>query len=97
MATEFQARIGASRLKVLQFSKYAPPDAPGVVRYLTRKELLDEVNRRAAPEWQWSSPSSPGGFRTPGTAHRQASIHVNVLKPRDVRKVDPTFATRLEP
>ena len=81
--------LGASKLKVLQFSlwRMTSSDAAPVVRFLTRKELLDEVNSQSINPLSVTSP--------PGSKRQQSSV--SALRPRDVRKVDPMFATRLEP
>ena len=73
------------RLRVMQFSRH---ERDGIERLLTRKELLDEVN--AAASWGALGPS-----RSTSLKRQQSTI--NILRPRDVRKVDPSFATRLEP
>ena len=79
----------ASRLSVLQFSK---DDTIGRQRQITRKELLDECNSQA-----WLQ--SPALLATPPSPHRQASsvTQQQLLRARDLRKIDPAFASRLEP
>ena len=80
-------RVGAQReakLRVMQFSRRSALDAKPVERKLSRKDLLDEINAQQ----RGSQPPSPA---------RQASLSANIIRPRDVRKVDPAFATRLEP
>lgn len=76
-----------AKLRVQQFCKADPHNSR--TRLLTRKELMDEVNSLSI------SSAHFGWSRSPG--QRNAKVDHNVLRPRDVRKVDPTFATRLEP
>lgn len=52
---------------------------------------MDEVNSLSV------SSAHFGWSRSPGQRNGQGRVDHNVLRPRDVRKVDPTFATRLEP
>ena len=75
-------------LKVQQFSKAEKTTSAswGHIRYMTRKELLDEINAlNSTAEDHVSSPSI------------RQSAHLRNANLRDVRKVDPTFSTRLEP
>lgn len=92
MQMQSAGKLGAQReakLKVCVFSKNAAPDAAPVVRMLSRKDLLDEINAQAqAGAAMFTYPPSP--------ARQQSTTH-NLIKPRDIRKVDPAFATRLEP
>ena len=76
-----------TRLKVQQFSKSDRSSSAGWgrIRYMTRKELLDEAN--ALNSSAHDSTLSPS-VRRP---------NANLLRARDVRKVDPNFSTRLEP
>jgi hypothetical protein len=76
-----------AKLRIQQFYKADPHNSR--TRLLTRKELMDEVNSLTV------SSAHFGWSRSPG--QRNAKVDHNVLRPRDVRKVDPTFATRLEP
>uniref|UniRef100_A0A6U7CDN6 Magnesium transporter n=1 Tax=Haptolina brevifila TaxID=156173 RepID=A0A6U7CDN6_9EUKA len=87
---------GSSRLKVLQWTRCQTADAAPEFRSLTHKELLDEINREASTFLSRLLPRSPGARSVPTPPKRQASM-INALKRRDVRKVDPAFATRLEP
>ena len=69
-----------AKLRVQQFCKADPHNSR--TRLLTRKELMDEVNSLSI------SPAHFGWSRSPG--QRNAKVDHNVLRPRDVRKVDPT-------
>ena len=81
------ARREAFVLKVQQFSKSDRPTSAGWgrIRYMTRKDLLDEAN---------ALNSTAHDFIMSPSVRRQ---NANLLRARDVRKVDPNFSTRLEP
>ena len=74
-------RREAQALKVCVTSR---TDRVGRIRYLTRKELLDEVN---------ALNKSPHDFALSPSVLRQQGRGANLLRPRDVRKVDPNFST----
>ena len=83
-------RIGVQReakLKVLQFSRNALSCAKPDMRMISRKDLLDEVNAQ----------SQVMGFPKSPARQSSATLTDQRLKARDIRKVDPAFATRLEP
>ena len=87
MASAAQA---TRNLRIVQYRRHA---RDGVERSMTRKELLEEVNGLTSVGRL--APLSPPTRGTPSMHRSQSSI--NTLRPRDVRKVDPSFATRLEP
>ena len=73
-------------LKICQISR---ADRVGRIRYLTRKELLHEVNTL--------NKTSHDVVLSPAIHRQQSRAGANLLRARDVRKVDPNFSTRLEP
>ena len=89
------ARPGATgdrltKLRLLHFSRFKPPDHAPVIKYISRKDLLDELN----------APSHKAGhavLQSPARHAVQNATNINLIKPRDIRKIDPAFATRLEP
>ena len=79
-------RLSASardmKLRVLQFSRSKPPDDLPTIMNIPRKALIDDIN---GPYAVLQSPSN------------QSTLKVTFVTPRDIRKIDPAFATRLEP
>ena len=72
----------AAKLRVLQFSRSTPPDDLPTIMNIPRKALIDEIN---GPYAVLQSPAN------------QSKLKVTFVTPRDIRKIDPAFATRLEP
>ena len=74
--------VVAAKLRVLKFSRSKPPDDLPIIMNVPRKALIDEIN---GPYAVLQSPAN------------QSKLKVTFVTPRDIRKIDPAFATRLEP